>query len=116
MRRAVAHNTALPPLPQQELPSSLTRSRVWAAWGFALPTLLVLILIAGWPLARTIWFSFTDADLNNLDDYKFIGLGNYLVKYDDEWMGLLTVCSCLCVHRDPARHGRGVDLECVLCG
>ena len=90
MRRAVAHNTALPPLPQQELPSSLTRSRVWAAWGFALPTLLVLILIAGWPLARTIWFSFTDADLNNLDDYKFIGLENYLVKYDDEWMGLLT--------------------------
>jgi trehalose/maltose transport system permease protein len=70
--------------------SALTRSRVKAAWIFIAPTLIVLILIAGWPLARTIWFSFTDASLNSLDDYEFIGLENYIANYDGEWLGLLT--------------------------
>jgi len=70
--------------------SSLTRSRIRAAWIFIAPTLIVLALIAGWPLARTIWFSFTDANLNNLADYEFIGFENYLAYYDREWMGLLT--------------------------
>jgi len=70
-------------------PSSLTRSRNRAAWAFVTPTLVVLVLIAGWPLARTIWFSFTDASLSDLGDYDFIGLENYLAYYDDEWLGLL---------------------------
>ncbi|HEX2137046.1 MAG TPA: sugar ABC transporter permease, partial [Microvirga sp.] len=51
--------------------------------------LAVLALVAGWPLARTIWFSFTDANLNNLSDYAFIGLENYLARADDEWFGVL---------------------------
>src|SRR3712207_9163568 len=70
-------------------PSSLTRSRNRAAWAFVTPTLVVLVLIAGWPLARTIWFSFTDASLSDLGDYDFVGLENYLAYYDDEWLGLL---------------------------
>lgn len=70
--------------------SSLTRSRIRAAWLFIAPSLIVVALIAGWPLVRTIWFSFTDADLNNLSDYEFIGLENYLASYDDEWFGILT--------------------------
>jgi trehalose/maltose transport system permease protein len=69
--------------------SSLTRSRIRAAWIFIAPSLIVVALIAGWPLARTIWFSFTDADLNNLTDYEFIGLENYLANYDGEWFGIL---------------------------
>ncbi len=52
--------------------------------------LVMLALVAGWPLARTIWFSFTDANLNNLSDYDFIGFENYLANYDGEWLGLLT--------------------------
>jgi trehalose/maltose transport system permease protein len=73
----------------QERHSSLTRSRIRAAWIFIAPSLIVVALIAGWPLARTIWFSFTDADLNNLTDYEFIGLENYLANYDGEWFGIL---------------------------
>jgi len=61
-----------------------------SAWAFIAPALIVLTLVAGWPLARTIWFSFTDADLNNLSDYSFIGFENYLANYDGEWLGLLT--------------------------
>ncbi len=52
--------------------------------------LTVLGLVAGWPLIRTIWFSFTDATLSNLSDYEFIGFENYLANYDGEWLGLLT--------------------------
>ncbi|MBJ6125435.1 carbohydrate ABC transporter permease [Microvirga splendida] len=70
--------------------SSLTRSRLRSAWLFIAPSLIILAFIAGWPLARTIWFSFTDADLNNLNDYEFIGFENYLANYDGEWLGLLT--------------------------
>jgi trehalose/maltose transport system permease protein len=69
--------------------SKLQRSRVRSAWVFLAPMLAVLVLVAGWPLARTVWFSFTDADLNNLSDYAFVGFENYLAKYDGEWVGLL---------------------------
>jgi trehalose/maltose transport system permease protein len=51
--------------------------------------LLVLAVVAGWPLARTIWFSFTDAKLSNFGDYSFVGFDNYLAFYDGEWLGLL---------------------------
>ncbi len=60
-----------------------------AAWPFLAPMLLVLTLVAGWPLARTIWFSFTDAHLAQLGDYRFIGFENYLAWYDGAWYGVL---------------------------
>ncbi len=69
--------------------SALTRSRVRYAWQFLLPMLIVLALVAGWPLARTIWFGFTDANLSDLSRTKFIGLDNYLAVYDGEWSGII---------------------------
>jgi trehalose/maltose transport system permease protein len=48
--------------------------------------LFVLVLVAGWPLARTIWFSFTDANLSNLEGAEFIGFVNYqYLLTDPEW-------------------------------
>ena len=79
-----------PPRPGNRPKSKLQRSRVRAAWLFLTPMLVMLALVAGWPLARTIWFSFTNANLNNLSDYDFIGFENYLANYDGEWFGLLT--------------------------
>jgi trehalose/maltose transport system permease protein len=67
----------------------LGRSRVRAAWMFLAPTLVVLALVAGWPLLRTIWFGFTDAELADLSHYSFIGFGNYLERDKGEWFGLL---------------------------
>ena len=61
--------------------SALTRSRVRSAWIFLAPMLVVLALVAGWPLLRTIYFSFTDATLSNLDTYGFVGLENYWGDY-----------------------------------
>ena len=59
------------------------------AWPFIAPMLVVLALVAGWPLSRTIWFSFTDASLSQLDDYRFIGFENYLAWSDEAWFGVL---------------------------
>ncbi len=69
--------------------SQLTRSRVRAAWLFLTPMLILLLLVAGWPLARTIWFSFTDANLSDLSNAKFVGFENYLAYSDGEWYGVL---------------------------
>ena len=43
--------------------SPLTAQRVRSAWLFLAPMLLVLAAVAGWPLLRTVYFSFTDASL-----------------------------------------------------
>ena len=65
-----------------------TFRNLWLASAFIAPTLIVLVLVAGWPLARTIWFGFTDASLNDLSNYAFIGFENYLFYADGEWLGL----------------------------
>src|SRR5262245_3028152 len=69
--------------------SELTRSRVGSAWLFLAPMLVLLVLVAGWPLVRTIWFGFTDANLADLSAWKFIGFDNYLFHDEDRWAGLL---------------------------
>ncbi|WP_336741643.1 sugar ABC transporter permease [Aureimonas altamirensis] len=72
----------------------MARSRRRAAWLFLAPMLLVLALVAAWPLAQTIRFSLTDASLSSLGTAEFVGFRNYLeyVDYGDgegEWFGLL---------------------------
>lgn len=57
--------------------SELGRQRLRAAWLFLLPMLAVLAAVAGWPLIRTIYFSFTDASLTNIDGARWIGFANY---------------------------------------
>lgn len=63
--------------------SELTRERTRSAWIFLAPTLLVLLLVAGWPLGRSIFFSFTDASLEAIGDstYKMVGFQNYFGEY-----------------------------------
>jgi trehalose/maltose transport system permease protein len=50
-------------------------------WLFLTPMLVVLLLVAVWPLGRTIWFSLTDANINNLAEARFVGLDNYWGEY-----------------------------------
>ena len=58
--------------------SELQSERLRAAKWFLIPMLVMLAAVAGWPLYRTIYFSFTDTTLNNLYGGKFIGFDNYL--------------------------------------
>ncbi|MCG6658107.1 sugar ABC transporter permease [Halomonas campisalis] len=69
--------------------TKVRRQRVKAAWLFLAPMLVVLAMVAGWPLIRTFYFSFTDASLSDLSDILFIGLENYLVYDDGRWYGVL---------------------------
>jgi len=76
-------------VPATDQLSPLERGRRRTAWLFVAPALLVLALVAAWPLLRTIWFGFTDARLSDLGGASWIGLGNYLELRDGQWSGLL---------------------------
>lgn len=64
-------------------PLPLAARRRRTAWLFLAPMLLVLALVAGWPLLRTVAFSFTDAYLSDLSGWRFVGLDNYLYLAED---------------------------------
>ncbi len=57
--------------------SELRAEQLRAAKWFLLPMLLALLLVAGWPLMRTIYFSFTNASLTDLYGAKWVGFNNY---------------------------------------
>ena len=66
--------------------SRLTRERIRSAWLFMAPMLIVLALVAGWPLLRTVWFGFTDANLADLGAAEFVGVVNYYyLLTDPDW-------------------------------
>jgi trehalose/maltose transport system permease protein len=69
-----------------EKASRLTRERIRSAWLFMAPMLVVLGLVAGWPLLRTMWFGFTDATLADLEAAEFLGFVNYYyLLTDPDW-------------------------------
>jgi trehalose/maltose transport system permease protein len=87
-------STVRPPPTRAAAGSDLSAQRTRSAWIFLAPTLLVLAMVAGWPLVRTIYFSFTNATLNNLEGAEFIGFSNYLTWITLQsgrtvWRGLL---------------------------
>ncbi|MEM9224665.1 MAG: sugar ABC transporter permease [Pseudomonadota bacterium] len=65
--------------------SELTRAKVRSAMLFLTPMMIVLALVAGWPLGRTIFFSFTDANLSDMENFQYVGFDNF---FGTEW-GLL---------------------------
>jgi trehalose/maltose transport system permease protein len=81
---AVGRASAAPP--RAAAASRLSRERVRSAWLFLLPMLIVLAMVAGWPLGRTIWFAFTDANLADLSAAQFVGPSNFVyLLTDPEW-------------------------------
>ena len=53
------------------------------------PMLAALMVVAIWPLARTVGFSLTDASLSAPGAAAFIGLENYAVEDGGNWYGLV---------------------------
>ena len=47
------------------------------AWLFILPTLLVVLLVAGYPLFNTIYVTFFDAKLGSSRAWEYVGIENY---------------------------------------
>ncbi len=56
-------------------------------WMLCVPALALLLLVAGYPLVRTLLYSFTDARLTNLDHPSLVGFENYfyLLRDPDGW-------------------------------
>ena len=53
---------------------------------FVAPLIVVLILVAGWPLARTLYFSLTDAYLDDSANHVLVGFDNFVeVAGDPVW-------------------------------
>ncbi|MFU2486740.1 carbohydrate ABC transporter permease [Thauera sp. WH-1] len=67
----------------------LQSRRARAAWLLVAPTLVLLAGVAGWPLLRTLLYSFTDARLDTPDEYELVGFANYLDFIDGEAYGVL---------------------------
>ena len=42
---------------------------------------LLMLVVAVWPLARSIWFSFTDININDSSTAEFVGWENYFGDY-----------------------------------
>lgn len=61
----------------------MTNRETTIAWLFLLPLLLALAAVAAWPLARNIYFSFTNAYLDNPTVYDFVGIENFVTVLDD---------------------------------
>jgi trehalose/maltose transport system permease protein len=54
-----------------------------AALLFVLPLIVALAGVAGWPLARTIYFAFTDATLATMETPGFAGIDNFIFLLRD---------------------------------
>jgi trehalose/maltose transport system permease protein len=63
--------------PHKAVRSELFVSRARAAMVFLVPMIVALLIVAGWPLYRTIYYSFTNASLNDLSAAQFVGFKNY---------------------------------------
>jgi trehalose/maltose transport system permease protein len=71
-------------------PAPLARRRVRQAWALIAPMALVLLCVAAWPLGRTVWLGFTDAQLAGAGGgAAFIGWENYYAVYGGQAFGVL---------------------------
>jgi trehalose/maltose transport system permease protein len=66
---------------QRDAPLQAQRRR--AALLFILPLIAVLAGVAGWPLARTLYFAFTDATLATMEAPGFAGIDNFAYLLGD---------------------------------
>src|SRR5215475_11341765 len=71
---------------------TLEQQRTRVAWLFVAPMLAAVALVAAWPLARTVAFSFTDAYLSDLSTWQFLGIANYAALSEDPqwWRAVVT--------------------------
>ncbi|WED23635.1 sugar ABC transporter permease [Vibrio sp. JC009] len=67
----------------------LHQQRVKTAWILIAPTLLLLFGVAGWPLLKTFYYSFTNAALDAPEFYDFVGFDNYFTTFEGEAYGVL---------------------------
>ncbi|GHF69376.1 carbohydrate ABC transporter permease [Deinococcus ficus] len=91
--------TQTPPIPPPVVPPptvpttrrqrGIEAARARQAMWLLLPTLIAIALVAGYPLYRTIFFSFHSADLTAPDQATWAGLDNFYFRTEDGAIGFL---------------------------
>ncbi|PYE54746.1 carbohydrate ABC transporter permease [Deinococcus yavapaiensis] len=75
-------------LPTSTRRPGIERARARTAVWLLVPTLLAIAFVAGYPLFRTIYLSFTDANLGSTDAPRLVGFSNYAsLLADPAWWG-----------------------------
>ena len=62
---------------------SLHREQRWLPLVMLLPALLVMLLVIAFPMAYSLYLSFTDYSLTTARNVNFVGLENYLTLFQD---------------------------------
>ncbi|GAA3589924.1 sugar ABC transporter permease [Nonomuraea rosea] len=112
---------------RHDRPGRLRRSasRHWYAWVMIAPVVVVMLVLIGWPLARGVYLSLTDANEANIGrtigvnvvpaSYEFVGLDNYLQILTSSlfWDKLVwtVIWTVVCV---AAHYGIGLGLAVML--
>ncbi|MFC4007244.1 carbohydrate ABC transporter permease [Nonomuraea purpurea] len=97
----------------------------WYAWAMVAPVAVVMLVLIGWPLARGVYLSLTDATEANIGrtigvnvipaSYEFVGLDNYLqiltssVFWDKLIWTVMWTVVCVAAH-----YGIGLGLAVML--
>src|SRR5690242_6184059 len=63
--------------------TKLQRRQTRVAWLLLLPSLAVVVLVALYPLGKTVFQSFTDQEFHALEPTKWVGLENYRQLWHD---------------------------------
>lgn len=70
----------------QDIECRIDHDRFNSKWLLLVPCIMCLLISAGWPMLRTIYFSFTDANIDDFRESTFIGLENFITLFQDyEW-------------------------------
>jgi multiple sugar transport system permease protein len=63
--------------------AGLHREQVWLPIAMLLPALLVMLLVIAFPMAYSLYLSFTDYTLTTASNVSFVGLENYIELFQD---------------------------------
>lgn len=76
--------TVRPPRPWDRPPTEVGRRRERLAWALVLPSLLVVLIVALYPLIQTFRLSFTNTRLASAREPRFVGMDNYTSLLQEE--------------------------------
>jgi trehalose/maltose transport system permease protein len=76
-------STPVPVRPRRRRGTKLQRRQTRLAWLLLTPSLAVVALVALYPLAKTVYQSFTDQEFLGLEPTKWVGLQNYRDLWHD---------------------------------
>ncbi|NIY72046.1 sugar ABC transporter permease [Marivivens donghaensis] len=92
----MTHSSANSGSPTKGKSLNLQQKRVRSAYMFLTPMIIMLLVVAAWPLFRSISFSFTDASADTIfnGQSEWVGFENYLERRvrsngDIRWRGVL---------------------------